>query len=357
MIHIGLDMHKKFSEVAVMDSGGKILDRRRLFHTDKQGMHDYFSNLAGPITVTLESTRNWYWLYELLEEYAEVKLASPRKVRLIAEAKVKSDKIDARTLAHLERTGFLPESYIPPREIRDRRELLRYRASLVSIRTGVKNRVHALLDKQGVFHPFSDLFGKTGREFLDTLKLRPVFQNALDGYLRLIEWLEELEREATAEIMKMIKKNVDAKRLMTVPGIGFLIAHLLLSEIGEIERFSTAKRLCSYGSLTPGTRQSSDHIWNGPVGRKGNLYIKWAMIEAAQKATRMDPALGAFYDKLRLSKGNAKARVAVARKLLTAVYYILKRKEEYKANSLCKIHLGKPVRLPGHRRTIVPAQW
>jgi transposase len=129
MIHVGLDMHKKFSEVAVMESDGRIVDRRRLLHADKQSIHDYFSQLPAPVTVTMESTRTWYWLYELLEEYAEVKLANPRKVRLIAEAKVKTDKIDARTLAHLERTGFLPESYIPPREIRDKRELLRYRAS------------------------------------------------------------------------------------------------------------------------------------------------------------------------------------------------------------------------------------
>ena len=350
MIHVGVDMHKKFSEVAVMTSDGKLLDRRRLIHADKQSIHDYFSQLPAPVTVTMESTRNWYWLYELLEEYAEVKLANPRKVRLIAEAKVKTDKIDARILAHLERARFLPESYIPPREIRDRRELLRYRASLVSIRTGAKNRAHALMDKLGVIHPFSDLFRKAGRTFLATLELRPVYRRALDGYLQLIEWLEALEREVTTEIIKMIKENDDAKRLMTIPGVGVITAHLLLSEIGNIERFPSAKKLCAYGSLTPGTRQSSDHIWNGPVGRKGNLYIKCAMIEAAQHATHMDPALGAFYQKLRISKGNAKARVAVARKLLTAVYYILKRKEEYKPNSLCTIHLGKPVALPGHRR-------
>ncbi|MDD3642096.1 MAG: IS110 family transposase [Candidatus Krumholzibacteria bacterium] len=349
MIHVGLDMHKKFSEVAVVKSDGRIIDRRRLIHADKKGIHDYFSDLPGPVTVTMESTRNWYWLYELLEEYAEVKLANPRKVRLIAEAKVKLDKIDARTLAHLERTGFLPESYIPPREIRDKRELLRYRASVVAIRTGVKNRAHALMDKLGVIHPFSDLFRKAGRKFLASLELRPVYQRALDGYLQLIEWLDELEREATAEIAKMIKDNDDAKRLMTIPGVGVITANLLLCEIGDIARFPSAKKLCSYGSLTPGTKQSSEHIWNGPVGRKGNLYIKYAMIEAAQHATHMDPAMGAFYEKIRIGKGNAKARVAVARKLLTAVYYILKRKESYKPNSLCTIHLGKPASLPGHR--------
>ena len=117
MIHVGLDTHKKFSEVAVMESDRRLLDRRRLLHADKQGIRDYFSQPPAPVTVTMESTRTWYWLYELLEEYADVKLANPRKVRLIAEAKVKTDKIDARTLAHLERTGFLPESYIPRKTV------------------------------------------------------------------------------------------------------------------------------------------------------------------------------------------------------------------------------------------------
>jgi len=284
-----------------------------------------------------------------LEEFGEVKLVTPNKVRLIAEAKIKTDKVDAHTLAQLERTGFLPTSYIPPREVRDRRELYRYRISLVTIRTGVRNRIHALLDKLGIFHPYSDLFGMRGRQFLESLELRDSYQRVLNGYLRLHDWVDALEKEVRREIKKTMKTDPRALLLMTVPGIGVRNAYLLLAEIGDIDRFLSAKKLLSYASLAPRTRQSAEHRWQGPVGRKGNLYIKWAMVEAAQKATKKDPALAAFYEKLRRKHGPAKARVAVAAKLLKAIYYILKRNETYKFNALSTIHLGKPVKSSGHR--------
>jgi transposase len=120
--------------------------------------------------VTIEAVRNWYWLYELLEELGvAVKLVHPRKVRLIAESKNKSDKVDALVLAQLERTDYLPQAYIPPRPVRDMRELLRYRLVLVRLRTSLKNRIHALLDKLGIQQSFTDLFGKAGRKFLTIL--------------------------------------------------------------------------------------------------------------------------------------------------------------------------------------------
>ncbi len=349
MLHVGLDVHKHFSQVAVTGDSGELVDTRKLHHVDKSSITDYFSGLPTPLTITMESTRNWYWLYELLEEYGEVKLANASKVRLIAEARIKTDKVDARTLTHLERTGFLPTSYIPPREVRDRRELYRYRMSLVSIRSGVRNRIHALLDKLGVFHPYSDLFSVRGREFLGSLRLRDSYQRVLDGYLRLHDWVDGLEKEMRVEIKGTIREDPRAKRLMTIPGIGVLNSYLLLAEIGEIGRFSSAKRLLSYASLVPRTRQSAEHLWQGPVGRKGNLYIKWAMVEAAQKAIVKDPALAAFYERLVRKHGKAKARVAVAAKLLKAVYYVLKRDEDYRFNSLSTVHLGKPGKVLGRQ--------
>jgi transposase len=349
MLHVGLDVHKHFSRLEVMDGDGTTVDARKVYHSDKAAIQEYFSHLPKPITITIESTRNWYWLYELLEAYGDVALANPSKVRLIAEAKIKTDKVDAHTLAQLRRTGFLPTSYIPPREVRDRRELYRYRISLVVIRTGVRNRIHALLDKLGVFHPYSDLFGMGGRQFLKNLELRGNYQVVLKGYLQLHDWVDNLEKDVTREIRKTTQADPRAKLLMTAPGIGVKNAYLLLAEIGDIDRFLSAKKLVSYGSLVPKTHQSADHFWQGPVGRKGNLYIKWAMVEAAQKATRKDPALAAFYEKLRRKHGPAKARVAVAAKLLKAIYYMLKRKEAYKFSSLSKIHLGKPVNVLGHQ--------
>ena len=125
MLHVGLDLHKRFSTTATMDEDGNLLHEDKPYHDDRGRLTEFFGKLAGKAVVTVEATRNWYWLYELLEEQGvTVKLAHTRKVRLIAEAKLKNDKVDAKRLAELELKDFLPEAYIPPREIRDNREYL-----------------------------------------------------------------------------------------------------------------------------------------------------------------------------------------------------------------------------------------
>jgi transposase len=254
-----------------MDEEGQAIDQRVLYHDDQEKIREYFSHIGQDGTVTLEATRNWYWLFELLEEEGlRVKLAHPSKVRLIAEARIKTDSIDASTLAHLERTGYLPEAYIPSRDVRDNRELLRYRLSLVRIRTSLKNRIHAILDKLGINHPFFDLFGKKGREFLRALSLRDVYRKELDGYLSTIEFLDEILKGITKRIQTSLEKDPQAELLMSIPGISYLTAHLLLCEIGDIQRFPSAKRLCSYAGIVPGTHQSADHIWHGPITKQGN---------------------------------------------------------------------------------------
>jgi transposase len=226
MFYIGLDMHKKFSGVEVMDEEGQAIDQRVLYHDDQEKIREYFSHIGQDGTVTLEATRNWYWLFELLEEEGlRVKLAHPSKVRLIAEVRIKTDSIDASTLAHLERTGYLPEAYIPSRDVRDNRELLRYRLSLVRIRTSLKNRIHAI---------------------------------------------DEILKGITKRIQTSLEKDPQAELLMSIPGISYLTAHLLLCEIGDIQRFPSAKRLCSYAGIVPGTHQSADHIWHGPITKQGN---------------------------------------------------------------------------------------
>jgi transposase len=349
MVHVGLDLHKKRTEVAVLDDSGQVVDRCKLEHGDKTEMSEYFRAIGRDGIATIEATRNWYWEVELLEECGlAVKLANPQKVRLIAEAKVKTDKVDAWTLAHLERTGFLPEAYIPPREVRDQRELLRYRLALVGIGTSLKNRVHALLDKLGIRQSFTDLFGKGGREFLAALQLRDVYRKTLDGYLASLDFVEAQVKQATRDIRVTLKADPRATVLMTIPGVGQLTAYLLLSEIGDIDRFLSAKKLCAYSGLVPRTYQSGDHCYSGAITRQGNRYIRYAMVEAAQLAHKRDPALGYFYDRLKRTKGTAKARVAVARKLLVAVYHVLKYGEHYRYNCLTKQHLGKPAFVSGH---------
>jgi transposase len=327
-----------------MNDVGHILGRQTLYHDDKAALQDFFRSLPKPATVAMEATRSWYWLHDLMqEEGLQVKLAHPLKTKLIGEAKIKTDTIDAQVLAQLERTGFLPESYIPPPPVREHRELLRYRILLVATRTRLKNRVHDLIDKQGITHPFSDLFGTRGRAFLQSLVLPPLYQTELQRLMELIVYIDQQIKSAEKDIKALLKQDPRAKLLMTIPGVSHLTAYLLLSEIGDPHRFASAKKLCSYSGIIPSTHQTGGKTHHGSITKQGNKFIRWAMIEAAQKAIKKDPALQAMYEKLKRNKGSGIAKVAVAHKLLIAVYHILKKEEAYRLNSLSKIHLGKPV--------------
>ena len=163
MFYLGIDQHKRFSQVAVVDESGKRIHQARLSHNAPQKIREYVRRFQ-PASAALEATRNWDWLFELLEEEVEeVVLSHPARTRLIAEAKVKTDKVDALVLAELLRIGYLPTAYAPPREVRDGRELHRYRCGLVQQQTRLKNRIHAILDRQGVAAPMANLFGRNGR--------------------------------------------------------------------------------------------------------------------------------------------------------------------------------------------------
>lgn len=183
---VGIDLHRKRSHIAVIDEQGELTVSRRIVND-----RDTFLELLGDpqdaeTHVALEAIYGWEWLAELLEEAGyDLHLAHPLRTRAIASARVKTDAIDAKTLAHLLRTGFLPEAYIAPRELRDLRELLRHRATLTRMRSAVKNRVHAILAKHGIANEHSDLFGKGGREFLDQLQLRDAPRRRLDSLMSL----------------------------------------------------------------------------------------------------------------------------------------------------------------------------
>jgi transposase len=324
-------MHKHFSEVAVLDEGGQVIDRQRLEHGDAGAMDRFFRPLAGQAVVAVEAVRNWYWLYEFLEERGvEVKLVHSRKLRVIAESKVKTDKIDALVLAQMERIGYLPQAYIPSRPVRDQRELLRYRMTLVRMRTGLKNRIHALLDKLNIQHSFSDLFGTAGRKFLAAVELRRVYREELDNYLELLDDVAARIETAGREIKAQLVADARAELLMTIPGVGQLSAHLLLCEIGDIDRFPSPSKLCAYGGIVPATRQSAEHRWQGRITHEGSRYIRWAMVEAACKAPSHDRYLGQFYRRVAARRGPLKARVAVARKLLAAVWHVLTDSQPYR---------------------------
>ena len=323
MQYIGFDIHKRYTFYTQMDGDGQIQRQGKLANT-QEGMEEFFAAVTEPARVVLEASMNWYHLYDLLEALEiPVTLAHPLRTRAIAEAKVKTDKVDSTILAHLLRADLVPAAYIPPREIRELRELLRYRAALVRLQTMVKNRVHAILLKHGYQCPYTDAFGVQGRTWLATLPLRPVYQQALQGYLQVLDTLRNQIQEASCTIDQEAKATPIVKRLCTLPGVGHYTALLVLAEIGDVSRFPDPKHLVSYAGLAPIVRGTGGRVYTGHISKQGSAWMRWILVEAAFHAVRRPGRYQEIYQRIAQRKGAKLARVVVARELLTQIYWML----------------------------------
>jgi transposase len=281
----------------------------------------------------LESTRNWYWMADDLQECGiDLLLANPKQTKAIAWARVKTDKVDADTLNMLLRADVVPTCYLAPAKVRQKRELLRYRAALVRTRTGVKNRIHALVDRYGVSHAFRDLFGRRGREFLGSLVLPAEARRALEGHLRLVAHLDGLIGEADGQIQKEFVASREARQLDTIPGVGVLWGLLIAYEVGNIDRFRSAAAFCAYCGLVPTVSSSGGREYRGGISKQTNPWLRWAFVEAANAAVRRPSDTWHYtrYHKLRRNKGHQKAAVALAREFAVSAYYMLQRNEPYR---------------------------
>jgi transposase len=320
---VGIDLHRRRSQIAIIDEHGELTLQKRI-PTGREPIRELLGDPEGT-HVALEATYGWEWLAELLEDAGfDVHLAHPLRTRAIAAARVKTDAVDARTLAHLLRTGLLPEAYIAPPELRDLRDLLRHRATLVHLRTSIKNRVHALLARQGILPEHADLFGKAGREYLATLALPDGPRRRLDSLLTLIGDFDREITQTTSEIDQRAKADERVKLLCQIRGIGPYTAMLIIAEIGEVTRFPTAKHLCQWAGLTPTIRSSDGKARLGHISRQGSTILRWALCEAAQHTPSGGGPLRAQYERIAKRRGNKIAKVAIARQILTLCYYGLR---------------------------------
>jgi transposase len=320
---VGIDLHRRRSQIAILGQDGELIVQKRI-PTGREPIRELLGDCEGT-HVALEATYGWEWLAQLLEDAGfDVHLAHPLRTRAIAAARVKTDAVDARTLAHLLRTGLLPEAYIAPPELRDLRELLRHRATLVHLRTSIKNRVHALLARQGVLPEYSDLFGTAGRAYLATLELPDGPRRRLDSLLVLIGDFDREITQTTREIDQRAKADERVKLLCEIRGVGPYIAMLIIAEIGEVTRFPTAKHLCQWAGLTPTVRSSDGKARLGHISRQGSTILRWALTEAAQHTPTGGGPLRAKYERIAKRRGSKIARVAIAREILTLCYYGLR---------------------------------
>lgn len=332
MHYIGVDYHKKYSYVVVKDKDGKV-ERRGKVNNSKEEFRQLLKPYQAGKAV-LEATRNWGLIYDWLEEMLDdVALAHPLKVRAIAEARIKTDKISADILADLLRANLLPEAYVPNKETREAKNVLRQRMFFVRIQTMVKNRIYTIIDRHpGVLSgapDVSDLFGASGMAWLKEVVLPGQDNQLLASELDLLEVLKRKIAESNGIVKELAKGDKRVKLLRSIPGLGPFFSVLVANEIDDISRFRSEKKLCAYAGLVPSTYASGGKVFHGRITKTGNKWLRWAFIEAVQPAIRSDADLYAYYQRLRIRKDANVARVATARRLLTIVYRVLNQQRLY----------------------------
>ena len=276
------------------------------------------------VDVVLEATYGWYWAADLLEECgATVHLAHPLGIKMFDHQRVKNDRRDAANLADLLRMGRLPEAWIAPRELRELRELVRYRAKLVALRSGLKAQVHSVLAKEGVAVPYSDLFGVAGNQLLDRLELASAYHQRLVSLRELIEVVDGQIARFETESQTRLADNPGYHVIQAICGVGPVLAGVFIAEIGDVTRFARPQQLCCWAGLTPRHRESDQVIRRGHITKQGSKLVRWAAVEAATRQ-RGATKIQTDYRRLAERRGKPIARVAAARKLLTLVYYGLR---------------------------------
>jgi transposase len=322
--YVGIDLHRRRSVIVTMDQGGEVLSSVRI-ENDPVAMSLAVAEAGEGAEVAFEATYGWYWLAELLRaDGHRVHMAHPLAMTgMTVNRRVKTDWKDATLLADVLRMGSLPEGWIAPPETRELRELVRYRAKLVALRSGLKAQVHAVMAKHGVLPTRVDMFGPGGCAQLDALDLPSGYTMRIRSLRALVD---DHNREITAlerEVHGRLKDHTGYRAICQIAGVGKVTGAIFVVEIGDVDRFDSAKKLCSWAGLTPKHRESDSTKFQGQITKQGNRLVRWAAIEAISGFRGSSP-LKEDYRRIADRRGVYKARVAVARKLLTLVYYGLR---------------------------------
>jgi len=320
-VYVGIDVHRKRSQVAVINEGGEVLANRNV-PNGTQPVLGVIGGLPPGTPVAFEAAFGWGWLVELLEDYGFAPhLVHPLQCKAIASARLKNDKAGAAILAQLLRADLLPEAWIAPPPVRQLRAMLRHRAQLVRLRTLLHNRIHAILADHGHGRP-EGCWSGPGRAWLASLPLAAVSREVIDDDLALIDALQVPIDRLDWEVHQQARRDPRVKVLTQLPGAGPYTALVLLAEIGEVSRFGSARKLASWAGLTFNVRGSDRVAHYGHISKQGSAWLRWILCEAAQTAKR-HPDFAAGYQAIARRRGKKIATTAVARKLLTRAYHLL----------------------------------
>ena len=338
MEYIAFDSHKRYTFASVEEHTGAILRDTRIEH-QRGAVEKFLSEWKAGTPVAIETIGNWYWIVDEIEAAGMVpQLVHARRAKMMLASVNKTDKLDCHGLNRLQRTGTLPTVWIPPARIRDLRDLPRTRMILSKQRTRLKNRIHATLAKYAIsIDGVSDLFGRRGRKELEkSLGLLP--PHSRFSVERLLETLDLVQKQID-QFEERMKETFATSReleiLQTLPGVGFILAVVILLEVGDIGRFLSASRFAGYSGTTPRVSSSGGKTRFGQLRPDVNRYLKWAFIEAGNVVClhhrrRPYQHVSRLYLRIRQRKGHQKAVGAVARHLAEAAYWILSKGEGYR---------------------------
>jgi transposase len=330
---IGLDVHREFAQVALLE-GGQVRQVGRI-PTTPAALRVFADTLRPDDQVALEATCNTFAIVRLLQEHAgRVVVSNPLRTRAIAEAKIKTDKVDAEVLVRLLASGWLPEVWVPDDRTQTLRQQVSHRARLVQQQVRLKNRVHGILHRNLVLGcPRSDLFGKAGRRWLERQAqpmLPPHEQATVNATLRELDLIGEQLVTIEQPLASTALERPEVRHLMTIPGIDAMTALALIAAIGDIQRFSSPAKLVGYLGLDPRVRQSGTQAASyGPITKQGRAYARGMVVEAAWAAVKAPGPLRAFYRRIRARRGPQIAVVATARKIAVLAWHLLTRGEDY----------------------------
>jgi len=335
MLYAGLDLSRQRLDVHVLDEEGRTVEVTAV-RPDADALRtlaDRVLRHGQEVTATIESMTGARFVHDQLELAGwDVEIADAQKVKGLAPLAAKTDKIDARVLAELGRRDLVPAIWLPDPSVRAERERARFRLYLVRHRTALKNRIHATLMTFGHPVPVSDLFGVAGRDLLARLAIPEPWASTLATSLAMVDELEVRIDACERDLRALGAEHRYIPLLCSVPGISWVLAYTIASEIGDIERFATPKKLAGYTGLCPIVRQSGNRDVRGPLAKNGPKYLRWALIEAATNACR-NPRYHERYERTKQRLGRQRgakvARVELARTLTEAIWHMLTKNEPF----------------------------
>jgi transposase len=336
MITIGVDFHKRTSTYHVLDEHGKKIKRCKLENT-RDNIRNFLQSIDGPKRLAMEATMNWGLFYETAHDLVDdFKLGHPKKMKVISESQTKNDKKDAETIGLMAQSNFFPQAHVTSLNVRQLRSLLRYRHFIVRQRKKIRQQVQILIDRNiwPCDRPgsFKNVFCRRGRAWLDKVALPDKERFILNGCLGKFAELSEEVSRSEAYIAEQAVDIPGLKYLRTVPGFlsGKVNVYTVLLEIDNINRFARSRRLCHYAGLIPREDSSGDRHRNLGLVKECNMHLRTALLESALAAIRVDRGLKEYYNSVKARRGSGPAIVAVARKLATAIYYVLKEQRAYR---------------------------